>query len=760
MKSLRLVGGSMLMLLMVVWLTRDACSQGFLLVDPEQSQEIRLPRPWPRPPHRIAPASYKIKELAVEGRIRDQVAELQVTQSFVNTGSRTMMVSFLFPLPYDGAIDRLTFMVEGKEYEAKLLPADQARSIFESYVRRAQDPALLEWMGKGMFKTSVFPVPPGAERKVTIQFSQLLRRYDRMTDLLYPLTGAKYTSQPIESFRIQLAVESQGKIKSVYSPTHSIEVTRPNKKRALVKYAAQNHVPSTDFRLLFDTSGKAVSSSLLTYRPEQGEDGYFLLLTTPEMAEPKEVVRKTAVMVLDRSGSMAGKKMEQARDALRFVLNNLNENDLFNIIAYDSKIETFKSELQRYDSQTRAEAMGFVEGLYSGGSTNIDGALKTAMEMVAQSDRPTYVIFLTDGLPTVGEKNPAKIAENATRNNKNRARLISFGVGYDVNSQLLDRLSRNNFGESEYVRPDEDLEAYVGRLYRRISSPVMSEVSVQFKLDGRAASDGPVVNRVYPRKVYDLFAGEQLVMVGRYRPHGKAKIIIQGKVGNETSRFDFAGKFESQSADASLAFVEKLWAVRRIGEIIDELDLEGKNEELIQELIALSTKHGVLTPYTSFLADDQPDGRLANRPESLGRARRLLEQLDETQGRSAFAQRAEKKVLQSAQTIAPAAPAGGGGFGGGVRYRDVATDKEVVKETVRVLQNETLYKRGKLWIATSAQDVDPEKDKDKIIVIKRFSPEYFELVAANTSQENEVLAAQQDDEQLLIQLRGKIYRIQ
>jgi hypothetical protein len=188
-----------------------------------------------------------------------------------------------------------------------------------------------------------------------------------------------------------------------------------------------------------------------------------------------------------------------------------------------------------------------------------------------------------------------------------------MGVGYDVNSRLLDRISRINFGQSEFVRPDEDIERIVGRLYSRISEPVMTEVAIGFDLEGLRAEDGSAVNRVVSAGDYDLFAGEQLVIVGRYRKPGDAKVTITGKVGHREQKMDFPAKLVEQSNDESYAFVEKLWAMRRIGEIIDELDLKGKNDELVKELVALSTKHGILTPYTSFLADENAKpGELAS----------------------------------------------------------------------------------------------------------------------------------------------------
>ena len=754
--------------LILALLSAPALAQGLLIVvDPPQP--VPLPRPivLPEP----APMSYRIKELSLQARVVDQVARTQVSQSFVNTGSRQMEVSFVFPLPYDGAIDSLTFMVDGTEYEAKLLPATEARQIYESYIRRNQDPALLEWIGTGMFKTSVFPVPPGAERKVTLRYSQLLRKDHQLTDFLFPLSTAKYTSQPVEKVAFDVAIESSAEIKSVYSPTHSIEVTRSDDHHAVVKYEASNQVPTNDFRLFYDTAAGSLGASVISYRPEPNEDGYFLLLASPEIkAATDERPAKSVIFVVDRSGSMSGKKIEQARDALKFVLNNLREGDTFNIVAYDSTVESFKPELQKYDDDTRKAAIGFVEGLYAGGSTNIDGALSTALGMIQDDTRPNFVIFLTDGLPTAGETNEGRIAAKVLEQNKLRTRIVSFGVGYDVNTRLLDRLSRDNFGQSEFVRPDENIEAHVSRLYGKIGSPVMSNVAVNIDLEAAAAvEEGQAVNRMYPKAARDLFEGEQLVMVGRYKKFGAGKVTITGKVGQDGQKMDFPAAFTEHSGDQTYAFVERLWAMRRIGEIIDEIDLSGRNEELVNELVSLSTKHGILTPYTSFLADDQPavgGGGLALRGDvAFDRVDERLRLLEATDGARGFNLRQEKKELREAD-LAAAEPAradeSGGGFGpgfGGASYRDVETGDTIVAHTVRNVGNETLYKRGNVWIAANAGDVDLEKDADKIVTVERFSDDYFKLTAANTASENAVLSRQQEGEELIIKLRGTIYRI-
>jgi Ca-activated chloride channel family protein len=745
------------MICVAVLLPAIGSAQG-LLVDVSPDHSVRLPRPiiiWrphphPRPIPRPTPppASYKIKELSVQAKISDQVAKVQVSQSFVNTGSRQMEVCFVFPLPYDGAVDRLTLLVDGKEYDAKLLDAKAARKMYEDIVRKNKDPALLEWLGSGMFKTSVFPVPPGAERKVTLRYSQLCRKNQGLTEFLFPLSTAKYTSHAVEKVTFQVAIESSAKIKNVYSPTHAIETKRPDNRHAVIKFTATNEVPTSDFRLFYDIGKKQVGATVMSYRPDGDDDGYYLLLASPEIkAADAEPSKKTVVFVVDRSGSMSGKKIEQAKGALQFVLNNLHEGDLFNIVAYDSEVESFRPELQKYDDKTRQAALGFVEGVYAGGSTNIAGALKSALSQLKDSSRPNFVIFLTDGLPTVGETNESKIVVASKSENEVRARVFAFGVGYDVNSRLLDRLARTNFGQSEYVRPDEDIEASVGRLYNRIGAPVMTDVAIKFDVENHKPERGPVVNRVYPRDVYDLFAGEQLVQVGRYKQPGDAKVVVTGSVGGERQKLDFPAKLTKNSGDETNAFIEKIWAMRRVGEIIDEIDLKGKNDELVKELVALATRHGILTPYTSFLADENSNHRdIARTTEA---ASERLGALDRADGISGFAQRRAKGELQrSAQ--APAASGPGNAAGGGAFYYSETEGKKVAVNTVRNVGSKTFFLREGRWVdstATAVQEKSP-------IRVERYSDDYFELVSKYGKTAAQYLAI---NEPVIVVLGDKAY---
>jgi Ca-activated chloride channel homolog len=481
------------------------------------------------------------------------------------------------------------------------------------------------------------------------------------------------------------------------------------------------------------------------------------------------------IFVIDRSGSMSGKKIEQVQAALKYVLNNLHQGDLFNVIAYDDQIQSFRPELQRFDDDTRKAAQGFVAGLYAGGSTNIDAALRTALGQIQDAKRPSYIVFLTDGLPTAGETNEMKIALDARQENKHHARIFAFGVGYDVNSRLLDKIVRENFGQSEFVRPNEDIEDRVSRLYNRLESPVMTGVNIQFVLDEMKTEEGSPVNRVYPKDEMDIFAGEQLVLVGRYKKPGTAKVIVQGTVGQKEQKFDFPAVFVDKSGDESFAFIEKLWAVRRVGEILDELDLKGKNNELVKELVELATRHGILTPYTSFMANENVN--IHDVASNAGWASNRLGALDVSDGSAGFAQRAMKGGMQ--RVAQASAPSSGGSFGygappaemsetltqisstpafknggaGGAYAADAKKELADVSQNIRNVGNRTFYQRSGRWV-DSLLSADQESNSKRV---KQFSDEYFELARRHGRTLSQYMVF---DEPVLLNLDNQAYLIE
>ena len=467
---------------------------------------------------------------------------------------------------------------------------------------------------------------------------------------------------------------------------------------------------------------------------------------------------------------MSGTKIEQAKEALKFLINQLKPGDTFNVIAYDSAVESFRPELQRADEATIKAALAFADGLYAGGSTNIDGALQTALKMLNDPKRTSYVLFMTDGLPTVGERDELKIAANARQANGVHARLFAFGVGFDVNSRLLDRLAHEQRGQSAYVRPNESIEAHVSALYSKIGSPLLTDLAVNFEFDRVIpASSASPISRTYPRQLTDLFQGEQLVWVGRYKYGGPIKVTLAGSVAGERKSFTFPATLVEKSADETNGFVEKLWATRRIGEIIDELDLKGHNQELVDEMVQLSIRHGIITPYTSFLAEENV--RLAdhagNNRRGYARVQRDLAKLDGEQG---VAQREYKGRLREAVS-GPAGGGGGfglpalaGGSGGGMKRKkmDAAKGQAAVTQdaagvvqvldSVRNVGQKTFFLKEQRWQDST---VTPEQAKNAVRVAQ-FSSEYFDLAASHGGTLAKYLAF---DEPILVNLGAKTYQI-
>ena len=732
-----------------------------LLISSEPDQRHRLPRPITRPPNQPG-FLYDVSKLEIDASIRDQVAQVQVGQTFKNRTSRVLQVKFVFPLPYDGAVDQMTFMVDGEELEGRLLEADKAREIYQSYVRRSQDPALVQWIGTGMFQTQVFPVPPGAERTVSLRYTQLCRRSGALTDWLLPLSPTRFTCAPIGEIAIRGRIRNDSKIGNIYSPSHEVQIDRISDHQIRFEYLATARVPKRDFRLLWDSGDRPVQLSVVSHRANPNEDGYFMLMIQPQLPEPpRDFTRagKNIVFVMDKSGSMRGEKIDQARRAANDVIDRLKNRDRFTLINYDSRVETFRNELVKADKETRSDAKDYVDAMLAGGSTNIDEALSQAFKLTEAADGPVYVVFVTDGCPTVGERNAMKIAANAKANLREGTRLFSLGLGHDVNSRLLDKLASICLGQTNYIRPGEPLDRAVSALYDRIKAPALVNANLKLTVDGKQGR----VRQLYPADMYDLFSGDQLVIVGRYRKPGVLKIHLSGEFLGEQKQYRFEDELPAETGSGENVFVERLWATRRIGQIIDEIDLHGENQELTDELIVLSKRHGILTPYTAYLAEEQTD------LNNLRSGRRVtsgqLELLDEESGRSAFRQRELKSRFKLADRAAEA----GANFGAATESAPAANgitpivgdfavalqaakneERAPTQQSVRRIGAKTFYRRGERYVDAAATKNQLEAPHQ----VERFSDEYFKLLEQLGSESKLYLA---EDSDLLVILKGKAY---
>ncbi len=580
----------------------DDCPPGPIeppVVEPDINPPCIWPFPCPVPPRpRPIPdcAAYlAVKNHNVTVTIDNQLAKTHVDETFVNPSDYQLEGTYIFPLPDDATINDFAMYVDGKKLEGQVLDRAQARQIYEEIVRRRRDPALLEYVGRNAFQARIFPIPPHSEKRVEIDYGQVLKNEGGLVKYIYPLNTEKFSPDPLANVAVNVSIKSDQALKAIYSPSHQVSVTRSNDYNASVGYEASNVKPDRDFVLYYSVSSSELGATLLSYKPDGKTDGFFLLLVTPQVkTEQQGVIAKDVILVLDTSGSMQGQKIEQARRALKYVLEQLNPSDRFNVITFSTGVVPYASSLQ--PASARADAERFVDQIAAGGSTDINRAM---LEALSDSDRerPTIVIFLTDGLPTAGETDTQRILDNVDGAAGSNVRLFTFGVGDDVNTLLLDSLSEKHRGASAYVRPGEKIDETVSDFYNKVSTPVLSDVNVDW--------GGIQVSDVYPYPLPDLFAGSQLVIAGRYRDSGPVTITLKGNVNGQPQTYKFEDlNLKSAGGDE---FIAPLWATRKIGYLLAQIRLHGENQEAVDEIVALAVRYGIVTPYTSFLIDERQD---------------------------------------------------------------------------------------------------------------------------------------------------------
>jgi Ca-activated chloride channel family protein len=563
---------------------------------------VNRPVPGPGPVAPFAFAPLEVSFHHVDVKIDGQVCTTSVDEEFYNPNSQNLEGTYLFPVPKTAQIDKFTMQINGKETAAELLDADKARGIYEDIVRREKDPALLEYADRGVFKVRVYPIEGRSRKEMKISYTEVLKADSGLISYTYPLNTEKFSAAPIHDVSVKVDVRSDRPLTSIYSPTHDVEIDKTDPMHAIVGFEAKEVRPDTDFQLLFAPQKQDVSLDLLTYRENADDDGYFMLLASPGTKQKATHLPKDVTFVLDTSGSMADdNKLVQAKKALSFCLQNLNADDRFEIIRFSTEPEPLFGKLTTASEDSVAQAQKFVGKLHPSGGTAIFDALHQAMGLRPEkSDRPYVVVFITDGMPTVGETNDDRIVAETDQAATDGTRVFCFGLGTDVNAHLLDRIAEHTRAVSDYILPNEDLEIKVSNFFAKIKEPVLANVKLTFP-------DGVKVTKMYPQEMPDLFQGDQLVLCGRYSGDGSGDCVITGSAGGEAQTFKVPVNFPKTSQQQP--FVPRLWASRRVAYLLDEIRLHGENAELKNEATDLARQFGLVTPYTAYLIMEDERGR-------------------------------------------------------------------------------------------------------------------------------------------------------
>ena len=680
---------------------------------------------WIQPPiGRIGPSPIVRVSSVVRTRIEGRVARVEVEEQFRNAGGALAEGSYLYPMPGEAVFSDFSLWMGETQLRGEMMNADQARGIYEEIVRRVRDPALLTLEGHGMIRARVFPIQPGETRRVVLRYTQVLQRAGDALRLRYAVGDRAFTAGrghldppapvPTDAFRYTVTVPDADAYGTPYSPTHTVTSRRIGGDLEITL----DPNASGDVEIFLPLRRGLVGTSVVT-NAVAGEDGYFMLLIAPPASDDAAAVPRDLSLVLDISGSMSGEKIEQAKAALRQALTMLSRSDRFRLVAFSTRVVPFRDDYARATPENVQAARQFLDRLVADGGTNIAGALDAVLGAASDAERLPVVVFVTDGNPTVGEQAPDRIAA-AAAGHIGRARIFTVGVGFDVNTYLLDRLAAEGHGSAEYVAPNANIETAMSELLGKIQHPALVNL--------RIAGAPVTLAQTYPASLPDLFYGEELVVFGRYRGTGTGPVVVTGERNGHTERFTADAVFPATTISTGAAeggdFVPRLWASRRIGDLTRQIRLEGASPSLVQDVRDLGLRYGILTEYTSYLVQEPMTAWSRPQPMPMAPALRGGAGAAALQtGRDAFDRAQASAQLAGASNLAAADHAAK------ARMNELA----VAGVTAPGAAGSRAIRRagGRLFVQTDSGWTDAaHRDTLKVVKVAPYSDAYFALVRA------------------------------
>ena len=718
----------------------------------------------------------QISTVDVDVRLTDTLATTSVQITVVNNGSNTQQARLVLPVPNGSSISTFGIDGIGDEPTAKLLPRAEAARRYNEIVAQMIDPGLLEFVGSSMIQSSVFPVEPGASRTMTIVYEQSLDAHRGRVEYVLP-RSASYADSSIK-WSIDLDLEASGKMGPVFSPSHpvvsklestpsgndsmKINVPMLGEPGAFRLYAMLGEDANSDA-----SNGDATA---MLYPDGLGADsGYFMFVAdAPQIDTTADTTPREITIVVDRSGSMNGQKIVQAREAAKQIVLGMKPGEFVHIIDYADDVRSFTEIPVEITTDSIPGIIAYIDDIQSRGGTNLHDAMLDALDTEVTEGHLPMVLFLTDGLASVGVTGESDIRQAAQRANTHGRRVFTFGIGYDVNVPLLDGLAMDTRAESTFVAPNEDVEMKVGQVFDKLDGPVMLDPVFGTSYAG-GDSGAPQFTMVEPRSLGDLFSGSRVVILGRYANLGdeSAEMWVasdrkQQKEANDPTNA-LVAEFSREDASNRYAFIARLWAQKRMDSLINEIRLAGAdgsapNQELVDEIVRLSLEHGIMSEYTAFLAEEDMLLSRALEVDDRGHTRAsrvtnhtistLNEQRSGAAGVSQMANRqsADAATIQSEMDKDEAAY----GVVGSVqtdgalkanKYYD-ANMNQVVVNTIQRGQGSTLYKKQGQWVDAQLGEMADEAPE---LTIEFASDEYWALVEDLVKQDRQWVLANRGD---------------
>lgn len=735
-------------------LALPASAQNQLPNQPPQQVVPPMPPPPPPPPppddrimpppmpHPVIQRNLTLTDMNVKVELRGAMAYTTIRQTLRNDNSWVAEGQYMLPLPPGANVSDFALIDGDNRLTPKVINAADARRIYQDIVRKMRDPGLLEYQNNNCFSVSVFPFQPGRSRSVEVSFAQALSGTTDLVTYQLPLRWAGWSrctdayGQGGVRFIISYSIDSDYDLGTINSPTYGVTVNRDGSRKASGSYEGTVNSFPNDFVLSIGRRTGDFAASLFCFPGESGEDGYFLLSLLAALPKDEKPMPKDVLVVFDKSGSMSGSKIEQAKGAARFVFGQLKPEDRFGVIYYCDTVDKVFDGLRPASADNISQARQSVDQLTADGGTDINSALGDSAGMLKPDGRPCYVVFLTDGCPTVGDTDVNHIIANAKQNFDKQVKLFVFGVGYDVNTTLLDSLSYNHHGSATYVTEGENIEVKVSQFYAKMSSPALTNIALDVRGDGNKWN----IYDVMPAELPDLFHNNEIFITGRYRGNAPASASLTVKGQADKGAQELKAERIAVNAGAQNHQVPRLWAARKVSYLLDQIRLHGDNKELVGEVDRLATRYGIVTPYTSYLITEP--GMYFDETRRQAELGQNLQFAREDQSGQGAVGRSKMNQANQAVDIAAAPQVAGASAGGSGVDKDAGFRAGAVFEpqqqgygsanqgsSVNYVNNQTFVanvdnaNQRVQWV-----DARFEKAKQQTIRVTAFSDTYFQLL--------------------------------
>ncbi|MEZ4385392.1 MAG: VIT domain-containing protein [Nannocystaceae bacterium] len=535
------------------------------------------------------------------------VAETTVTQVFHNPFSETIEALYTFPLADDGAVDDYAITVGTKRIRGEMKRRGEAREIYEKAKAEGKSAGLLEQQRTNIFAQSLANIPPGQSVEVTIHVVQPVHQEKGRMELALPtVVGERYISAEgaphaaslsaparpagavsCADLEVSVAIEAGDLgIQGLDSKFHAVDVDR-QEDGVLVELAKAGELLNRDFVLSWSLRGEAPGASLIAQADRDGDGGYFTLTIAPPEAVKDEQIRgRELIFVIDSSGSMRGAPLDAAKATVEHALASMRPEDTFQILNFSSGVSSLGKAPVANTAVNRERGRVYLEKVLGMGGTEMLSGIRGALGMRQAQDRLRMVLFLTDGY--IGDE---QAIFTALEESIGDARLFSLGVGSSVNRHLLEGMARFGRGAVTYMGPEESPKVVVDRFYERIDSPVLTDIGVDW---------GDLkVDAVLPGKIPDLFAGQPVVVFGRYEGAPSGTIHLEGKLGGEAVRIPVTIDFSKAENASGLA---SMWARKQIDEWLGSRRFRDDRDKMRELVTELAIERRIMTEYTSFVA--------------------------------------------------------------------------------------------------------------------------------------------------------------